>query len=120
MSTYLSRLDRWETQGSRHCAECGRMVYTCAAGSLEHVDPPVIGHLATATEPESLSAPLSPSEPTTMRCPQCDTDRPVREHLGRHHRVLGHCGHVITLTTTTPEAPDPKHSPIRWGPGRMA
>ena len=41
---------------------------------------------------------LSPSEPTTMRCPHCDADRPVREQrVGANYRLLGYCGHVVTL-----------------------
>ena len=41
---------------------------------------------------------LRPSEPTTMRCPQCDADRPVREQrMGANYRMLGYCGHVVTL-----------------------
>ena len=41
---------------------------------------------------------LSSSEPTTMRCPQCDADRPVREQrMGANYRMLGYCGHVVTL-----------------------
>ena len=41
---------------------------------------------------------LSPSELTTMRCRQCDADRPVREQrVGANYRVLGYCGHVATL-----------------------
>jgi hypothetical protein len=41
---------------------------------------------------------LSSSEPTTMRCPRCDADRPVREQrLGANYRMLDYCGHVVTL-----------------------
>ena len=41
---------------------------------------------------------LGPSEPTTMRCPQCDADRPIREQrMGANYRMLGYCGHVVTL-----------------------
>jgi hypothetical protein len=41
---------------------------------------------------------LSASEPTTMRCPKCGADRPLREQrLGANYRMLDYCGHVVTL-----------------------
>ena len=49
------------------------------------------------------SRPPLPPVGTVVRCPRCDRDRPVREHLGRNYRVLAHCGHVIALIHS-PEA----------------
>ena len=61
---------------------------------------------------------LSPSEPTTMRCPQCDADRPVREQrMGANYRLLGYCGHVVTLVrgSRASSAVDVGRSPATQG-----
>jgi len=41
---------------------------------------------------------LTSSEPTTLRCPRCDAERPVRrQRMGTNYRMLDYCGHIVTL-----------------------